>query len=182
MCSSFLGIGVWEYQAKQGKQHNTINYHLQRISRTMKGAGWCALYDSHLKDCSLLGQADVHSMVVIWEIDWSLFLIGYVLHLAQFWAPPKFFCAEYIAIESCQRLLEATIIVFQAFWRMVSFCAWGKMQLRYLNIKDDEKKNVVKVYVCCFWFSGFPLLQRRMVWDRVKCHSYSLSRFLERFW
>jgi hypothetical protein len=30
----------------------------------------------------------------------------------------------------------------------VSFCAWGKMQLRYLNIKDDEKKNVVKVYLC----------------------------------
>ncbi len=39
MRSSFLGSGVWEYQAKQGKQHNTINYHLQRISRTMKGAG-----------------------------------------------------------------------------------------------------------------------------------------------
>ncbi|KAH9555668.1 hypothetical protein CY35_08G126900 [Sphagnum magellanicum] len=28
-----------DVQAKQGKQHNTINYHLQRISRTMKGAG-----------------------------------------------------------------------------------------------------------------------------------------------
>ncbi|KAL2635125.1 hypothetical protein R1flu_006604 [Riccia fluitans] len=26
-----------DLQAKQGKQHNTINYHLQRISRMMKG-------------------------------------------------------------------------------------------------------------------------------------------------
>jgi len=30
-------VCVRDYQAKQGKQHNTINYHLQRISRMMKG-------------------------------------------------------------------------------------------------------------------------------------------------